>query len=97
MIGGGAPNRSYPAYLTRSTATLAPPGSLAFLKERDIRMTGNADLIEAFRAQALACGKRGSPFMAALLSEAAGEIGRAGSISGLLASASRGRTRMARR
>lgn len=60
-------------------------------------MTGNADLIEAFRAQSLACGKRGSPFMAALLSEAAGEIERAGSISGLLASASRGRTRTARR
>lgn len=49
-------------------------------------MPGNADLIEAFRAQSRACGKLGSPFMAALLSEAAGEMERAGSISGLLAS-----------
>lgn len=49
-------------------------------------MTGNADLIEAFRAQSRACGKLGSPFMAALLNEAAGEMEHAGSISGLLAS-----------
>lgn len=49
-------------------------------------MPGNADLIEAFRAQSRACDELGSPFMAALLSEAAGEVGRAGSISGLLAS-----------
>lgn len=48
-------------------------------------MPGSVDLIEAFRAQSHNCGKLGSPFMAALLSEAAGEIGRAGSISGLLA------------
>ena len=72
--------------LTQAMATLARPGSLAFLKEREIRMPGHADLIEAFRAQSRACDKLGSPFMAALLCGAAGEIGRAGSISGLLAS-----------
>lgn len=72
--------------LTQAMATLARPGSLAVLKERDIRMPGNADLIEAFHAQSRACDKLGSPFLTALLSEAAGEIGRTGSISGLLAS-----------
>lgn len=49
-------------------------------------MTGSSDLIDSFRTQSRACGDLGSPFMAALLDEAANEIDRAGSICGLLTS-----------
>jgi hypothetical protein len=48
-------------------------------------MVGPDDLIQAFRTQSRACGDLGSPFMKALLQAAADEIGRAGSIRGLLA------------
>jgi hypothetical protein len=49
-------------------------------------MASRSDLVEAFRTQSCACGELGSPFMAALLDRAAGELDRTGSIGGVLTS-----------
>ncbi len=49
-------------------------------------MASRSDLVEAFRTQSRACGELGSPFMAALLDRAAGELDRTRSIGGVLAS-----------
>jgi hypothetical protein len=49
-------------------------------------MASTTELIQAFRAQSRACAELGSPFMAAMLETAGGELERTGSIAGLLAS-----------
>jgi hypothetical protein len=59
---------------------------MRFKKTWSACVAGQSDLVEAFRKQARACGELGSPFMMALLDRAASELGRTGSIGGLLAS-----------
>jgi nudix-type nucleoside diphosphatase (YffH/AdpP family) len=48
-------------------------------------MANASDLVHAFRTQAEACGRLGSSFMQGLLTQAATELERCGSISGVLA------------